>query len=116
MICTQTSHLSPLPVLVGAENGNQVNALLFNGSLRERGGSETEEQDAEGNRGVGAGWRGERRGEQGGMREKEAMKPENEKGVGKRGPGKGGQLSPSLGTGEREIRGGGRHTDTHTHR
>lgn len=104
-------------MLVGAENGNQVNALLFNGSLEERGGSETKEQDAEGNRGMGAGWRGaERRGEQGEMREKEAMKPENEKRVGKRGPGKGGQLSPSLGISEREIRGAGRHTDTRTHR
>lgn len=27
---------SPLPVLVGAENGNQVNSFLFNGSLGER--------------------------------------------------------------------------------
>lgn len=27
---------SPLPVLVGTENGNQVNSFLFNGSLEER--------------------------------------------------------------------------------
>lgn len=35
-------HPSPLPVLVGAEDGNQINALLFNGSLGERGGTEME--------------------------------------------------------------------------
>lgn len=46
IVCTQTLDPSPLPVLVGAENGNQGNALLFNGSLGERGGTETEEQGA----------------------------------------------------------------------
>lgn len=29
-----------LPVLVGAEDGNQVNSFLFNGSLEERRGTE----------------------------------------------------------------------------
>ena len=104
IICTQTSHLSPLPVFVGAENGNQVNTFLFNGSLGERGGSQTGDRDA--------GWRGK----QGETGEKEAMEPGNGKGVGKRQLDKGGHLSPSTGIGWRETGRAGGHTGTCTQR
>lgn len=105
MICAQTSHLSPLPVFVGAENGNQVNTFLFNGSLGEKGGSQTGDRDA--------GWRGE----QGEMWVgREVMEAENGKGVGKRGLAKGWHLSPSTGTGWRETGRAGGHTGTCTQR
>lgn len=81
IICIQTPHPSPLPVLVGAENGNQGNALLFNRSLEERGGLRQEQDAGDRHTGVGAGWRGEER-KSGRERKREGMQPENEKGVG----------------------------------
>lgn len=50
------------------------------------------------------------------MGEREAMEPENEKGVGKRRLDKGGHLSPSTGIGWRETGGADGHTGTRTQR
>lgn len=109
-------HPSPLPVLVGAEDGNQINALLFNGSLGERRGTETEEQCAGRDRGAGAGQRGESREDEG----QGGDELENER-VGRRRLGRWGaaEAEPGHRGGHGEVGGGRRegqrNTQIHVH-